>query len=169
MFSQAIKTSQVALVVKNLLASAGDIREAGLSSGLRKSPAGGDGNSLQYSCPENSMDRGACRATVHGTAKSWTPLRRLSMHACYKICDLGKMEWGEEGRGLFHRWYFIGCIEKHTASFLYTLKFYKPKWIPLRALVWKKRVIYLRNNLIECKAFRFCYESIRNTIGKSAT
>ena len=157
------------LVVKNLLASAGDIRDVGSISGLERSPGGGHGNSLQYSCLEDSMDRGACRATVHGTAKGWTPLRQLSTHACYKRCDLGKMKWREEGRGLFHRWYFTECIEKHTASCLCTLKVYRPKWIPLRTLVWKKRVIYLRNNLIECKAFRFCCESIRNTIGKSAT
>ena len=36
----------------------------------------GNGNLLQYSCPENPMDRGAWQATVHGVAKSWT---RLSM------------------------------------------------------------------------------------------
>ena len=39
----------------------------------------GNGNLLQYSCPENPMDRGAWLATVHGVAKSWTQLKRLSM------------------------------------------------------------------------------------------
>ena len=61
-------------VVKNLPASAGD---SGWISGLRKSPRGRHGNPLQYSCLENSMDRGAWRATVHGFSKSQT---RLSMH-----------------------------------------------------------------------------------------
>ena len=46
-----------------------------LIPGLGKSPGGGQGNPLQYSCLENPMDRGAWRATVHGVAKShdWAP------------------------------------------------------------------------------------------------
>ena len=40
--------------------------------GLGKFPRGGNGNPLQYSCPENSMGRGAWLATVHGVTKSWT-------------------------------------------------------------------------------------------------
>ena len=46
--------------------------------GLGRSPGGGHGNSLQYSCIENPLDRGAWWATVHGTAKSWTCLKQLS-------------------------------------------------------------------------------------------
>ena len=42
----------------------------GLNLGLRRSPGGGNGNTLQYSCLENSMDRGAWWATVHGIAES---------------------------------------------------------------------------------------------------
>ena len=57
--------SQVMLVVKMLSANAGDIREAGLISGLGRSPGGRHGNSLQYSCLENPTDRGAWWATVH--------------------------------------------------------------------------------------------------------
>ena len=48
--------SQVALVVKNPPANAGDIREVGLISGLGRSPGGQYGNPLQYSCLENPMD-----------------------------------------------------------------------------------------------------------------
>ena len=62
--------SQVALVVKNLPANAGDIKNAGSIPGLGRSPRGGHGNPLQYSCLENPMDRGAWRATIHGVAKS---------------------------------------------------------------------------------------------------
>ena len=51
--------SQVVLVLKNLPASAGDIRDVGLIPGSGRSPGGGNGNPLQYSCLENSMDRGA--------------------------------------------------------------------------------------------------------------
>ena len=42
----------------------------------------GNGNPLQYSCLENSVDRGAWWAAVHGATQSQTRLRRLSMHAC---------------------------------------------------------------------------------------
>ena len=45
---------------------AGDTGDVGLIPGLERSPGGGNGNPLQYSCLENSMDRGAWRATVHG-------------------------------------------------------------------------------------------------------
>ena len=48
---------EVALVVKNLPASAGQVRGAGLIPGLGRSPGGGHGNTLQYSCLENSIDK----------------------------------------------------------------------------------------------------------------
>ena len=57
-------------MVKNLPASAGDARDTGLISGLGRSPGGGHGKTLQYSCLENSMDRGAWQA--HGVAESDT-------------------------------------------------------------------------------------------------
>ena len=62
--------SQVVLVVKNLPANAGDGRDTGLIPGLGRSPGEGCGNPLQYSCLENSMDRGAWQAIVHWIAKS---------------------------------------------------------------------------------------------------
>ena len=46
-------------MVKNMPANAGDERDAGLIPGLERSPGGGYGNPLQYSCLENLMDRGA--------------------------------------------------------------------------------------------------------------
>ena len=52
--------------------SAGDL---GSIPGSRKYPGEGNGNPLQYSCLENSMDRGAWRATVHGVAQSGTQPR----------------------------------------------------------------------------------------------
>ena len=67
----------MAPVVKNPLANAGDVRDAGLIPGLGRSPGGGHGNPLQYSCLENPMDRGAWWATVHEVAKNWTQLRQL--------------------------------------------------------------------------------------------
>ena len=43
-------------------------------SGSRRSPGEGNGNSLQYPCLENSMDRGTWMAIVNGVTKSWTRL-----------------------------------------------------------------------------------------------
>jgi len=65
-------TSQVALVVKNPPANAEDIRDRGSITGSGRSSGEGNGNSLQYSCLENSVDRGAWWATVHRVAKSRT-------------------------------------------------------------------------------------------------
>ena len=56
---------QVVLVVKNLPASAGDLREVGSIPGLGRSPGDGHGKPLWYFCLENPMDRGAWQATVH--------------------------------------------------------------------------------------------------------
>ena len=56
-------------VVKNLFAKAGDARDMGLIPESGRSPGGGNGNTLQYSCLENTMDRRAWWATVHGVAK----------------------------------------------------------------------------------------------------
>ena len=69
-------------MVKNPPANAGDLRDAGLIPGSGRSPGGGHGNPLQYSCLQNPMDRGAWRAPVHWVTKSWTRLTQLSIHAC---------------------------------------------------------------------------------------
>ena len=61
-----------ALVVKNPLANAGDVRNEGSIPGWGRSPGEGHGNPLQYSCPENSTDRGAWQVTVHRVTKSQT-------------------------------------------------------------------------------------------------
>ena len=59
---------------KNLPANAGITGDMGSISGSDRSPGGGNGNPLQYSCLENPMDREAWWATVHGVAKSLTGL-----------------------------------------------------------------------------------------------
>ena len=66
------KASQVTLVVKNLPANAGDLRDVRSISGSGRSPGGGHGNPLQYSYLENPMDKGAWQATVYEVAKSQT-------------------------------------------------------------------------------------------------
>ena len=75
---QEARASQVMLVVKNIPANEGNIRDEGLIPGLGKSPGGGHGNALQYSCLENSMGRRAWEATVHSVLKSKTQLKWLS-------------------------------------------------------------------------------------------
>ena len=66
--------SQGARGVKNPPANAGDVRDVGSIPGLGRCPGGGNGNLLQYSCLENSTDRGARQATVHEVTKSRTQL-----------------------------------------------------------------------------------------------
>ena len=73
----------MALVVKNLPANAGDIRDASLIPGSRRSPGGRHDNELQCSCLENRMDSGAWWVPVHRVAKSQTQLKQW--HACRQI------------------------------------------------------------------------------------
>ena len=61
--------SQGVVVVKNLPAYGGDVRAVGSIPGLGRSPGGGHGNPLQYSCLENPMDRGTWGAPVHGVSE----------------------------------------------------------------------------------------------------
>ena len=81
----------MALVVKNLPANEGEVKDPGFIPGLGRSPGGGQGNPLRYSCLENPMDRGAWRATVHKVTKSQTRPKRLSTDAwdwgSFLFCD----------------------------------------------------------------------------------
>ena len=74
------ETSLVALELMNPPANAGDVRDEGSIPGSGRSPGGGNGNPLQYSCMGNPMDRGTWQATVHGVIKNRTRLRQLSTH-----------------------------------------------------------------------------------------
>ena len=105
--------SWVVQVVKNLPANAGDVRDAGLIScqcrrhkrlaefscqcrrrkRWGRSPAGGHGNPLQYSCLENPMDRRVWQAMVHRVAKSQTRLKQLSKHTHSSMWDAKNRDW----------------------------------------------------------------------------
>jgi len=61
----------VVLEVKNLPTNEGDTRGVGLIPRLGRSPSIGNGDTLQYSCLENSMDTGDWQGTVHGPTKNW--------------------------------------------------------------------------------------------------
>ena len=76
------------LVVKNLPANAGAIRDSGSIPGSVRSHGEGNGNPLQYSCLENPVDRGAWWATVHRVTKSQTWLMQLSTHTAQKSCEI---------------------------------------------------------------------------------
>ena len=74
---------------KESACSAGNARDAGSIPGSGRSPEGGNGNPLQYSCMENPMGRGAWQATVHRVAKSRT---RLNTHALSSVQSFSRVQ-----------------------------------------------------------------------------
>ena len=109
-------------MVKNLPANTDrDTRDLGLISGLRRSPGGGNGNPLQYSCWENSMDRGAWWATVHGVAKTQTRLsthtRDMGTEDCFSLKSLRiEMHAGEAVRQV------RGSVLPHTLQAILVIR-----------------------------------------------
>ena len=81
-----IWASQVALVVKNPPAKAGDISDLGSVPESGRSPGGRRGNPLQSSCLQNPLGRGAWRATAHRVAKRWRRLKGFGDHARTYVC-----------------------------------------------------------------------------------
>ena len=75
----------MAQLVKNLPANAGEAKDRGVIPALGRSPGEGNGNSLQYSCLENPIDRGAWWATVHGVAKESGTTERLSTNVHFVV------------------------------------------------------------------------------------
>ena len=107
--------------------SACNMGDMGLIPGLGRSPGEGNGYPLQYSGLENSMDKGAWRATAHGVAKSWTWLRDfhtsrisllLQMHTLLKLSlkNDAFFVWS-----LLISWYYFGACSSHLISRLATL------------------------------------------------
>ena len=78
-----------ALVVNNLAANAGNVRDMGLLPGSGRFPEGGHDNTLQFSCWRIPMDRGAWQISVHRVAQSWTQLKQLNTHSAYKLSKQG--------------------------------------------------------------------------------
>ena len=72
-------------MVKNMPANGGDIRDVGSIAGSGRSPGGGNGNPLQYSCLENPMDKRAWWAMVYRVTKSWIQVKRLSSSSSMTI------------------------------------------------------------------------------------
>ena len=78
--------SLVALMVKNLPANAADVGAVGFIPWWGRSLGVGNGNSLQYSCLENSIDRGTWRTTVHGVTKESDMTERVDMYIYRNVC-----------------------------------------------------------------------------------
>ena len=99
--------AQVALVVKccgGKPANTKGARDAGLSSGSGRSPRVGNGNPLQYSGLENSMDRGAWWAIVHGVTMSRTPSSSTlcqTLGLCWKLKVIYPVPQGACNSGMF--------------------------------------------------------------------
>ena len=86
---------------KESTCNAGDLGDEGSIPGSGRSPRGGKGNLLQYSCLENPTDRGAWRATVHGVAKSRTRLSDEHTHSHH-----GKIRGMPNSKPEDHRAYY---------------------------------------------------------------
>ena len=78
---QVKAVNQVAIMVKNLPSKTWDVRGMGLTPGSGRSPGEGTGTPLQYSCLENSVDRGAWWATFYGVAESDTQKQLSTQHS----------------------------------------------------------------------------------------
>jgi hypothetical protein len=89
-FCPKFKAFQVALVIKNLAANAGDIRDASSIPGWGRSSTAGNYNPLQYSCLENSMGRGAWQTTIHrATESDMTEHTHTQVHIIFIEPDTG--------------------------------------------------------------------------------
>ena len=87
-------------VVNNSSADTGDSGATGSVSGSGRSLGVGNGNPPQYSCLENSLDRGAWQVTIQGVTKSWTWL--TTEHAC-KANISSILQWDEKQIGLLSK------------------------------------------------------------------
>ena len=92
-------------VAKNLPPNAGDARDSGSIPGSGRSPGVGNGNPLQYSCLENSLNRGAWLATVHGVTKSQTWLSNWTTNGCLSTHVWGQLGlWGHDYVSTLSSW-----------------------------------------------------------------
>ena len=125
--------SQVVLVVKNSPAKEGEAWDVGSIPGSGRSPEGGHGNPLQYSCLENPMNRGAWQATVHSISNSQTQLKQSDMHArmhtyvCIKYYEFlwrkyGLILWWEKSTSFLTNTYTNNSLDKKENCFLHYMR-----------------------------------------------
>ena len=123
------------LVVRNPPANAADIRDVGLIPESRRSPGGGHGNPLQYSCLDSPMDRGAWWTTVHRVTKSRTWLKWLNMHEYINV---------------YYMWYILYIFQP-----IWNKKSLK-KWMN-PCLTAKEKIEWGRSGLLIMNALTFLY------------
>ena len=107
-------------MVKSPPANIGDPRDTGVISGLGRTPGGGNGNPLQYSCLENSMDREVWWAAAHRPTKMLDPAEQLSTYMYNRP--------SKESSNIFSLFYFhqpIGLNATHTHRHTHTHTFTK--------------------------------------------
>ena len=141
------------LVVKNPPTNAGDTRDASSIPGSGRFPAGGHRYSLQYSCLENPMDRGAWRATVHGVAESDTIEMTYTqiVQDFYSVCSSGfwlcsSWFWGSTS-ALLNEYYSLSLLpappqagtEKASVLTVWGSCFNSGSWIFL-FLFWRSQI-----------------------------
>ena len=107
------RASQVALVVKNQPATAGDVKDFGSIPGLGRPLGEGNGNPLQYSCLENPMERGAWWAIVHGVTKESNMTEWLNSSNSSSVIVFGKM-LHICALNVFIYWFQLSVTLRHT-------------------------------------------------------
>ena len=121
-------------------------QDGGLILGLGTFPGVGNGNLLQYSCLENSMDRGAQRATIHGIIKSWTWLSTLMVPQCL-LEATGESSNYREICNLVSFFLFscsicsVNCLIQFTHFPISVLKFYDAKIVASSNIAGARRVL----------------------------
>ena len=115
--------------------NAGDWRDVGLIPGSGRSPGRGHGNPLQYSCLENSTDRGVWQTMVHKVAESQTRLKQLSMHAFHCTDVLPSVFpftfWRSFWLFPIFDDYEYRCYKDSCTCLLWTLFYYIFPWVAL--------------------------------------
>ena len=110
MKTQSARASPVVPVVNNLPANA---RDMGSIPGSGRSPGGGHGNPLSYSCLENPMDRGAWQATVHRVTQSRTQLKWLS-RSIVMFSALPQFSSWSNAFSVWRIFYFVDLFKKQV-------------------------------------------------------
>ena len=135
--------SQMVLVIKNLPANAGSLRDMGSIAGLGRSPRGENGNPLLYSCLENLMEREAWLATVHRITQSRTRLKWLSIAVLFKFQLLYCTSIGH----LFH-FFFHTCSSQDRGVSKEGLKLTLEDLPSYKSLFWGIQHLFVEKGFI---------------------
>ena len=135
-----------------------DTQDASAVPGSRRSPGGWSDNSLQYSCLENPMDRGAWWATVHRVAKCWTWLKWLSMVFGNNSINMNtilnfQVQFSSVQSLSCGRLFVTPWITAHQASLSIT-----NSWSSLRLMSIESGMP--SSHLILCRPFSYCPQSL---------